>query len=68
MPPESPGAGAPAIRCSPEMIAAGADLIQRHFSDVISYASSVEALASEFYQAMERRRCLSLSGPSEQNG
>ena len=45
------GAGVPEI--TPEMIAVGANLICRHFYDVVAYPSSVEELAAEVYRAME---------------
>jgi hypothetical protein len=48
------------IQVTSTMIEAGADLIQRHFYEVVTYSSSVEALALEVYQAMENCRLLSL--------
>jgi hypothetical protein len=66
---DSVGAGAPAdkIEVTAEMRQVGAELIAGHFHDVISESFFVEELASEVYQAMERRRLLSPSELHEQS-
>jgi hypothetical protein len=47
----------PNIEITPEMIEAGADLIWRHFGDVVAYGGGlVPELASEVYRAMARAR------------
>jgi hypothetical protein len=51
------GAPRPEVKITPEMLEAGADVIQRAFNDVIPWGSeTAHEAAIAVYQAMELRR------------